>query len=146
MGGCFFFVFEIKRKIALGSCILYYYRPGVRYGSYKLHKAWVENCLPSQPVLLALCTPTYKLAKFPVPILKPLTTNWLTVKDSSHFKKEIVNQQLDPLFINILLQKTIENCTNDFLKESDTVEGLRKSEFKELLSWLLKVCIWLNTS
>ena len=34
MGVFFFFFFlEIKRKSALGSCMLYYYRPGVTYGS-----------------------------------------------------------------------------------------------------------------
>ena len=40
----------------------------------------------------------------------------------------------DSLFTNTLLEKTVENCTNGFFKESETIEGLRKSEFKELLS------------
>ena len=65
-------------------------RPGVMYGSYKAHKASVENCLHfvgQLPVLVAchcpnlsaLNTPIYKLAKFLVPILKPLLTNEFTV-------------------------------------------------------------------
>ena len=65
-------------------------RPGVMYGSYKAHKASVENCLQfvgQLPVLVAchcpnlsaLNTPIYKLAKFLVPILKPLLTNEFTV-------------------------------------------------------------------
>ena len=41
---------------------------------------------------VALNTPTYKLAKFLVPILKPLTTNEFTVKDSFHFAEEIVHE------------------------------------------------------
>ena len=58
-----------------------------------------------------------------MPILKPLTTNEYTVKDSFHFAEEIVDQQpdssmgslnVDYLFTNILLEKTIEFCTNKF--------------------------------
>ena len=56
--------------------------PGVMYGSCKAHKASVEKCQPFRPILSALNTPTYKLAKFLVPILKLLTTNEFTVKDS----------------------------------------------------------------
>ena len=67
-------------------------RPGVMYGSCKVHKASLGNCLPFRPILWALNTPTYKLAKFLVPILKPLTTNEFTVKYSFHFAKEIVDQ------------------------------------------------------
>ena len=88
-------------------------------------------------------TPTYKLAKFLVPILKPLTTNEFTIKDSFHFPEEIVDQQhdlfmgnldVDSLFTDITLEETIEICTNELFKESETVEGLSKTEFKELLS------------
>ena len=81
---------------------------------------------------VGLCTPTYKLAKFLLPILKPLTTNEFTVEDSFHFAEEIVDQQhdlimgslnVDSLFTNIALEETIEICTNELFKES---EGLRK--------------------
>ena len=44
-------------------------RPGVMYDSCKVHKASEENCPPFRPILSALNTPTYKLAKFLVPIL-----------------------------------------------------------------------------
>ena len=80
--------------------------------------------------------------KFLVPILKPFITNEFTVKDSFHFAEEIVAQQPDffmgsvdveSLFTNILLEETIEICTNEPSRESETVEELRKSEFKELL-------------
>ena len=117
-------------------------RPGVMYGSCKVHKASVGNCPPFRPILSALNAPTYKLAKFLVPILKPLTTNEFTVKDSFHFAAEIVDQQhdlfmgsldVDSLFANITLEETIEICTNELFKESETVEGLSKTEFKEFL-------------
>ena len=65
-----------------------------------------------------------------MPILKPLTTNEYTVKDFFHFAEEIVDQQpdfsmgslnVDYLFTNILLEKIIEFCTNEFFKVSETV-------------------------
>ena len=40
---------------------------------------------------------------------------------------------VDCIFTNILLEETIETCTNE-LKEFETVEYFSESEFKELLS------------
>ena len=117
-------------------------RPGFMYGSCKVHEARVGNCPPFRRILSALNTPTYKLAKLLVPILKPLTTNEFTVKDSFHFSEEIVDQQhdlvmgsfyVDSLFTNIPLEETVEICTNELFKEFETVEGLSKPGFKELL-------------
>ena len=45
---------------------------------------------------------------------------------------------VDSLFTNITLDETNEICTNKLFKESQTVEDLRKSEFKELLSLATK--------
>ena len=119
-------------------------RPDVMYGSYK---ASVGNCGRFRLILSALNTPTYKLAKFLVRILKPLTINEFTVKDSSHFAEEIVDQQhdlfmgnldVDSLFTDITLEETIEICTNELFKESETVQTLSKTEFKEVLSLATK--------
>ena len=73
-------------------------------------------------------------------IVKHLTTYKYTVKDSFHFTEEIVDQldffmgslDVDSAFRNISL------CTNELFKESETVGGLSKSEFKELLSLATK--------
>ena len=70
-------------------------RPGVINGSWKVHDASVGNCPPFRPLLSALIPPTYKRAKLLVPILKLLTTNEFTVKDSFHFAEEIADQQHD---------------------------------------------------
>ena len=76
-----------------------------------------------------------------------MTTNESTVKDSFHFAEETVDQQhdlfmgsldVDSLFTNIPLEETIEICTTEFFKESETAEGLSKTEFKELLSLATK--------
>ena len=75
-----------------------------------------------------------------------MTTNKFTVKDSFHFAEEIVDQHdlfmgsldVDSLFTNILLEETIEICTNERFKESETFEDLSKTEFEELLSLATK--------
>ena len=118
-------------------------RPYMMYGSCKVYKVSVGNCPPFRPLLSALNTPTYKLSKFLVPILKPLTANASTVKDSFHFAEEFVDQQddlfmgsldVDSLFTNIPLEEIIEIFTNELFKGSESVESLSKTEFKELFS------------
>ena len=86
----------------------------------------------------ALNTPTCKLSKFLVPILKPLTTNEFTVKDFFIFLKKrkstpyffMVSLDVDSLFTNTPLEETIKIYTNGFLKESEPAEDFSKSEFK----------------
>ena len=76
-------------------------------------------------------------------MLKSLTSNVCTVKDSFAFAEEIVEQDseffmgsldVDSLFTNILLEETIDICTNTLFENMEEVEGLSKIEFKELLS------------
>ena len=73
----------------------------------------------------AINTPTYKLAKFLVPILKSLTSNEYTVKDSFAFAEEIVEQDseffmgsldVDSIFANIHLKKLLRSALIHFLK------------------------------
>ena len=79
-------------------------------------------------ILSALQTATYKLAKFFVPILEPLTTNKYTIKYSLNFATEIVEQDsfnfMGSLDIaNIPYKETIEICTNNLFKNNDIVHG-----------------------
>ena len=46
-------------------------RPGILYGSPKVHKSVINNCPKSRPI----GTPTYKLVKFLFPIFSPFTSN-----------------------------------------------------------------------
>ena len=72
-------------------------RPGIMYGLCKVQKDIIDNSPPFRPILSAINTPTYKLAKFLVPILKSLTSDEYTVKDSSAFA-----EQDSELFMGIL--------------------------------------------
>ena len=49
-------------------------RPCIMYGLWKVHKYIIDSCPPLWLILSAINTPTYKIAKFLVPILKCLTT------------------------------------------------------------------------
>ena len=100
-------------------------------------------CLPFRPILSAIGTPTYKLAKYLVPRLASITANEFSVKDSFCFADEIVNQNsnfivdnldVDSLFTNIPLEEIINICCDTLFKEADIYEGCSKSEFRTLLS------------
>ena len=48
-------------------------KPGVLYGLGKVHKEAKNGLPPFRPILSAIGTPTYKLAKYLLPFLTPLT-------------------------------------------------------------------------
>ena len=102
------------------------------YGLCKVHKDILNNCPPFRQNMSAINTPTYKLAKFLVPILKSLTSNEYTIKDSFAFAAEIVEQDseffmgnldVDSLFTNIPVEETIDICTNTLFENMGKVEG-----------------------
>ena len=67
-------------------------KPGVVYGLGKVHKV-TKNGLPLfRPILSAISSPTYKLAKFLLPFLVLLTQNEYIVTNSFLFAKEICKQ------------------------------------------------------
>ena len=91
----------------------------------------------------AIGTPTYKLAKFLVPILEPLTTNEYTIKDSFTFAEELqsfdsklvmASFDIESLFTNIPLQETIDLCVENLFQDRTHVDNLSKDSFRELLT------------
>ena len=87
-------------------------RPGIMYGLVKVHKIITDGLPSFKPILSAIATPIYKLAKFLVRILEPLTTNEYTIKDSLTFSEELqsfdsklvmASFDIDSLFTNIPL-------------------------------------------
>ena len=50
-------------------------KPGIFYDLCKIHKSIVDGVPPFHPILSAIRTPTYKLAKFFLSSLEPLTYN-----------------------------------------------------------------------
>ena len=106
------------------------------YGSAKVHKI-ITGGLPSfRYILSAIGTPIYKLAKFLVPMLEPLTTNEYTIKDSFTFAEELgmASFDIELLFTNIPLQETIDLCVENLFKDRIHFDNLSKDSFHELLT------------
>ena len=110
-------------------------RPGIMYGSYKVHKKCFDGCLSFRPILSALQTPTYKPTTFLVAILELLTTNKYRLKGSFNFATEIMEQDtsnfmgsldIDSLSTNISLKENLDTYTNEHFRKKEIVHGLQK--------------------
>ena len=107
--------------------------------SAKVHKLLKNGLTPFKPILSAIGTPTYKLAKFVVPVLSNITQNEFTVKDSFTFVDEILTQDrylcmasldIDALLVNILLDETIDICVKKHFQTPETlVKGISENDF-----------------
>ena len=112
------------------------------YDLDKVHRI-VKDGLPSfRPILSAIGTPTYKLAKFLVPILESLTTNEYTIKASFTFAEELqsfhsklvmASFDIESLFTDIPLQETIDVWVENLFQDRAHVD-LLKDSFCELLT------------
>ena len=121
--------------------------PGILYGLPKVHKPNFSIDFPFRPIFAAYNTAAYKLSKFLVPILAPITINEYTSENSYTFCKSLhsitnpansymASFDIENLFTNIPLKETIDICINKLFVESDTtILGLNKSFFKTLLEY-----------
>ena len=108
-------------------------RFGILYDLCKVYKQLVDNCPPFRRIMSAIKTPTYKLAKFLVPLLEPITTNMCTIKNSFEFSKEIADQDpglfmasldVESLFTNITLEETISVCCDSLFSNNAKVNNI----------------------
>ena len=76
-------------------------KPRIFYALGKIHKALEDGIPTFRPILSAIGTPTYKLAKFCDKLLKPITTNEYTIKDLFSFAKEM--KTLIPILLWLVL-------------------------------------------
>ena len=115
---------------------------GILYGLCKFHKQLVDNCPPFRPIMSAIKTPTYNLAKFLVPLLEPITTDMYTVKNNFEFVKEIADQDpglfmvsmdVESLFTNIPLEETRNVCCDSLFRNDAKVNNIKRIDFKKLL-------------
>ena len=117
-----------------------------------IHKPLVDGFPKLRPILSAINTPTYKLAKFLVNIMEPLTKDAYTVKDTFSFAEEIRTQDsdywmssfdVDSLFTNIPLDETIGICCDKLFQSENIVSGLSKDQFRDLLELATKESFFL---
>ena len=118
-------------------------KPGVLYGLAKIHKALEDGTPSFRPILSAIGTPTYNLAKFCDQLLKPLTSNDYTIKDSSSFAKEILgfdascfmaSFDIKSLFTNMPLTEKLNLCVQNLYRNQTHVNNLTKSSFYKLFT------------
>ena len=117
------------------------------YGPSKIRKPLFNGFPKLRPILSALNTGTYKWAKFFVPLLRHLTSNQFTLKDSFEFAKIVCGQDavlfmasldVDSLFTNVPLEETINICVNELFKSNSSIHGLNKKQITEMLSLTTK--------
>ena len=124
--------------------------PGILYGLPKIHK---EGC-PIRPILSAIGTFNYNIAKLLVPILSPLAQNKYTVKNSIDFARQLKTYEgldsyylasfdVKSLFTNIPLQETIDICVNESEKKKIIPFNLTKKQFKSLLELAVKESVFM---
>ena len=89
--------------------------------------------------------------KFFVPLLRHLTSNEFTLKNSFEFAKIICKQDsglfmesldVDSLFTNVPLYETIHICVNKLFKSNSNIHGLNKKQIAEMLSLVTKELIF----
>lgn len=112
---------------------------GVLYGLPKIHK----SNIPLRPILSAYSMANYKLAKFLVPWLSPISSNQYTLTNSYSFCHDIlralsdgfmVSFDVSNLFTNVPLQETIEIILNHFFRSRDSLfNNFNRKLFKKLL-------------
>ena len=122
--------------------------PGILYGNCKIHKKVpIGEVPPLRPILSAIDTPQYGLAKYLVPILSPLTVNTFVIKDSFTFAADVRKQNhklfmtsfdVDSLFTNIPLDETIDICVRKLFGRKHKFKGFTKADFKQLLQFAVK--------
>ena len=105
-------------------------RPGILYRNPKVHKPVIDNCPEFRPILSAIGTPTYKLAKFLVPILSPLTINEFSVHDSFSFANEVSSFCPNHFMASLDTESLFTNIPLD----TDTMPNLDKNDLRELLN------------
>ena len=107
------------------------------YSLANVCKIITDSLLSFRPILSAIGTPTYKIAKFLVPMLEPLTTNEYTIKNSFTFaeelqsfhpKLEMATFDIELLFTNIPLEETIDLCVANLFKDRTHVDNLLSIE------------------
>ena len=103
----------------------------------QIHKPVINNCPSFRQIVVAINTPSYKLAKFLVPILSSLTITAYAVKDSFAFAEEITKTNcnyvmasldVESLFIKIPSEETIKNCVNDLFFDKSKIDNLSKQD------------------
>ena len=103
-------------------------KPGIMCALCKIHKGTsVNDLVPTfRPILSAIGTCNYSLAKYFIPILKQFTINEYTFKDSFSFCKEIIDQDPNLFMASFDIQSLFTNIPSFMFKKRDHVKKFLK--------------------
>ena len=114
-------------------------RPSILYGLPKIHK---KNS-PVRPIVSMVNAYSYNLGRYLAEILKPLTMNEYSVKDSFSFTKELLQRDdqdvymasvdVESLFTNVPVKETIQIILDKLFCGQQFVNGLCKADMRSLL-------------
>ena len=129
-------------------------RIGILYGLPKIHK----SSIPLRPILSSINHYSYKIAKFFIPFLTPISTSSFVIKDSFSFVQELLNSDINSdysvvmasfdvtsLFTNIPIDETIEIIANYIFAYFMYFEGFDSSQFIKRRSLSVKNCHFIFT-
>ena len=123
-------------------------RTGILYGLPKIHKP----SIPFRSILSCTNHYSYKIAKFFIPFLTPISMNSFIIKDSFSFVQELLNIDINTdnvfmasfdiasFFTNIPVDETIETISNHLFAHCMYFEGFDRLQFTKLLSLSVKKC------
>ena len=135
----------LSRPTLIGS------RPGILYGLPKIHKASV----PLRPILSSVRSHSFKIAKFFVSLLRPISHSIYSVHDSFAFVNELLHLDFNTnnvymasfditsLFTNVPLNETIDIIINKCFVSSTKFHGFSQFEFRKLLELSVRNCHFL---
>ena len=112
---------------------------GVLHGLCKTHEKVLDKCPLFRPILTAIKTPSYNLAKFLFLLIELITKNNITVTNSFEFSKEICEQipgyfmvslDVESPFTHIPLEETIKICCGSLYK-NQLLCSISKNQFYE---------------
>lgn len=123
-------------------------RAGILYGLPKIHKPDV----PLRPILSSIGTLPYNIAKFLVPLLRPISSGVHMVSDTFSFINELLcsnfptdnlvmaSFDIKSLFTNIPLDETIDIIVNRLFNNSTHFQSFTRDQFTKLLRFSVKNC------
>ena len=127
-------------------------RPGVLYGLSKIHKPLVGGLPKMRPILSAIGTCGYNVAKFLVPILSTIVNGPFSIINSFTFNHEILEQNsslimgsldVDALFTSIPLDETIGIALEELFRDTEKINNLTKEDVRNLLTLATKESLFL---
>ena len=107
----------------------------------------IDNCPHFRPILSAIQTPSYKIAKNLVLILEPIATNKFTIKNSFELAKEVIKQDsglfmasldVESLFTSIPLEETINDSSDPLFGNEVKINHFNRNDFEKLLRMALQ--------